>query len=497
MGNVFGQCKWRYALVNGIRTDIVDADKGVNGFCPLCGEKLVPRKGELRNWHWWHIKGRTCDDWYEPKGEWHRWWQSHFGKDLQERVLSREVGGQKLRHIADVHTLDGWTIEFQYSHLSMSKISEREFFYENMVWVVSGARLESDRCNGELLLHKDDFKESKNGFHYLALDSYEIEKVNQCWRERNKLVFFDFFGTFDKPSAGTDLLCLLPGDVEGLRLVVRLKQDQFLNGFINGNSGVFVDGLNGCLEEFRQNLILKHKFEAEEKARLLKEREDQHKQELEESWRFEIDHPAQYAITCGWIEGYLLMRRLIKCLIGAWDLSDIPVDGFMALHLKQDYARDEYNKDANIACKNYPVHLYDLPTYEKFQKSSGWIVAKFAYKVECDSKTNEWKLTIKEINPLLDYEENVRCVHDVPDGKDVWPLSDMLIAEVNDRKYKITHEPKCPICGNNMLLRHRKVDSVPFYGCKCYPKCKGTLSCNPDGTFMVYVPNWLKVSCND
>ena len=60
---MLGNCTWRYALVDGVKTDIQDAVKGVHGICPLCGGELVPRKGKIRNWHWWHINGRLCDDW--------------------------------------------------------------------------------------------------------------------------------------------------------------------------------------------------------------------------------------------------------------------------------------------------------------------------------------------------------------------------------------------------------------------------------------------------
>ena len=33
--------------------------------------------------------------------------------------------------------------------------------------------------------------------------------------------------------------------------------------------------------------------------------------------------------------------------------------------------------------------------------------------------------------------------------------------------------PLCPLCGGEMVLRRRKSDGKPFYGCKSYPKCRG------------------------
>lgn len=36
--------------------------------------------------------------------------------------------------------------------------------------------------------------------------------------------------------------------------------------------------------------------------------------------------------------------------------------------------------------------------------------------------------------------------------------------------------PKCPYCGASMVLRKRKSDGKPFYGCSSYPKCKGIVN---------------------
>ncbi len=36
--------------------------------------------------------------------------------------------------------------------------------------------------------------------------------------------------------------------------------------------------------------------------------------------------------------------------------------------------------------------------------------------------------------------------------------------------------PKCPICGGEMAIRHRRSDGKPFYGCKSFPKCRGIVN---------------------
>jgi len=35
---------------------------------------------------------------------------------------------------------------------------------------------------------------------------------------------------------------------------------------------------------------------------------------------------------------------------------------------------------------------------------------------------------------------------------------------------------RCPQCGGQMVLRHRRSDGRPFYGCKRYPHCRGIVS---------------------
>lgn len=47
--------------------------------------------------------------------------------------------------------------------------------------------------------------------------------------------------------------------------------------------------------------------------------------------------------------------------------------------------------------------------------------------------------------------------------------------------------PICPDCEEDeietpMVLRHRRSDGKPFWGCSKFPKCRGTRNINPDGT---------------
>ena len=57
----------KYAIVDNVR---VEAQKGLNGLCPICHEPLVPRCGSKKINHWAHKKSTHCDKWWESETEW-------------------------------------------------------------------------------------------------------------------------------------------------------------------------------------------------------------------------------------------------------------------------------------------------------------------------------------------------------------------------------------------------------------------------------------------
>lgn len=40
--------------------------------------------------------------------------------------------------------------------------------------------------------------------------------------------------------------------------------------------------------------------------------------------------------------------------------------------------------------------------------------------------------------------------------------------------------PSCPDCGAKMVLRHRKSDRQPFWGCNRFPDCRGVRNIDPE-----------------
>jgi competence protein CoiA len=124
----------KFALVNQLRQV---AQPNLTGNCQGCGQSMVAKCGEIREWHWAHLGKRMCDTWWEPETDWHRTWKGYFPEDWQE-IRHQDNNGEL--HIADVKTANGWVIEFQHSYLKPEERRARQAFYQRMVWVVHGTR---------------------------------------------------------------------------------------------------------------------------------------------------------------------------------------------------------------------------------------------------------------------------------------------------------------------------------------------------------------------
>lgn len=128
----------QFALVDNER---IRPSSGLTALCPACGGAMIAKCGQQRVHHWAHRGARSCDPWWEPETPWHRDWKNAFHASCQEVILHAPSGE---KHIADVRTGHGLTIEFQHSHLSPDERAAREQFYKDMMWVVDGARLKRD-----------------------------------------------------------------------------------------------------------------------------------------------------------------------------------------------------------------------------------------------------------------------------------------------------------------------------------------------------------------
>lgn len=119
---------------NGYRIYADEATKDHTYHCPLCGNELILRQGELNISHFAH-KANTCTDaWNYDMSEWHYNMQNRFQPEQREVVV--KYNGQT--HRADI--LNGnQIIEFQHSPISMEEIIERNTFYNSagyhVAWV--------------------------------------------------------------------------------------------------------------------------------------------------------------------------------------------------------------------------------------------------------------------------------------------------------------------------------------------------------------------------
>lgn len=53
------------------RVHALDAEKRQEYYCPVCGNQVIPRQGEVNSWHFAHVTS-CMDDWKYDMSEWHR-----------------------------------------------------------------------------------------------------------------------------------------------------------------------------------------------------------------------------------------------------------------------------------------------------------------------------------------------------------------------------------------------------------------------------------------
>lgn len=212
----------RYALINNERKT---PSPGLKAQCQICGSTLIARCGPQRIWHWAHHGERHCDAWWEPETAWHHAWKNNFPANWQEQPRY-DFSGEK--HVADVLTPHGLTIEFQHSHLRPEERVARESFYGNMVWIVDGARLKRDFPR---------FLNGGRGIRQVVAKGIFVTGNPETmfpadWLGCTTPIFFDFqdatASDVDSQHVRDHLWCLLPGNVFGLTIIVKLSRMVFV-----------------------------------------------------------------------------------------------------------------------------------------------------------------------------------------------------------------------------------------------------------------------------
>lgn len=221
------------AIVNGNRSRPFP---GAVGHCPCCNSEMIPRCGEVKVHHWAHKSKSDCDPWWEPETDWHRNWKNEFPLRWQERVFKDKETGEK--HIADLYTLAGLTVEVQHSHLDPKERRAREAFYGDMLWIVDGSRLEGNRKKiSDWQSAMVEIVQGREKTNLFLTDKAE-DLFPSNWLESPMPVCFDYRGPkADMSSAPQPLFLLYPGAVHGGRLVEPLPRDGLLRSILSERLG--------------------------------------------------------------------------------------------------------------------------------------------------------------------------------------------------------------------------------------------------------------------
>lgn len=252
----------KFAIVDDKK---VEACKGARGFCQSCGAEAIAKCGEFKINHWAHKKNCQCDAWWETETEWHREWKENFPIEWQEVIQFDSSTNEK--HIADVRTNKGLVIEFQHSHINPVERRQRENFYENMIWIVDGTRLQRD-IPRFIKAEKD----------FVRLDTpkiFGIEFADECfpknWLGSSVPVIFDFRGTVAIENEKNNmalLYCIFPIQVGWLTIFAEISRKAFVKSITVGE-------WQTKYENFINDLIERNKLKAQ-RAKLELEEQQVH-----------------------------------------------------------------------------------------------------------------------------------------------------------------------------------------------------------------------------
>lgn len=381
--------RWTYALVDGVRVDINDACREARGICPLCGAELVAKKGEYNAWHWAHIGRDLCDDWYQPKGPWHRFWQRFFPESLREVPVERD--GKK--HIADIKTINGIVVEVQWSPIAIEEIREREQFYDRMIWIVAAGA----GSNNKRLFHFlcDDVDNRRQSPCIWRTDDVFFERVG--WLHCGRPVFVDVDGTQDSPASGGDLYYILPNkDGEGI-FVAKVRRNDLIDALRTGMTKNFFLQIKEMKDKYIEGENAKRENEIVRiRAESIENRQKWELEKIQSAVPFfkysdsersaiafankEFHLPPRCAVTLGWVEAFLIMEDDLRHITISPPKERFAPYGRVAVHLNPSYTKENYEQDCRRARKM--GILGDIEEYDVLKWFSGKIVGCVDYLVK-------------------------------------------------------------------------------------------------------------------
>lgn len=149
-----------YALDGNRNLAVSEATKGKDYYCPGCGAIVRPRKGKIKQPHFYHIqKNRLCRE--ANKSLAHLQMQEFLLNTLPKNEAAMEQRFPQIQRIADVFWKEQKTVfEIQCSPISIDEAMQRNLDYESLglkvVWLLHDRLFNKKRCKeSELFLRKE------------------------------------------------------------------------------------------------------------------------------------------------------------------------------------------------------------------------------------------------------------------------------------------------------------------------------------------------------
>lgn len=249
------------AEVNGERCK---ATKGAKGICPYCKSEVIAKCGEHKIAHWAHKSRKVCDTWHDKETEWHLMWKNYFPESWQEIIKYDQTTGEK--HIADVCTEKGFTLEFQHSAIKPEERRSREAFYRNMNWVVDCTRCKNDFKRFIKNIDSSSIARAIFPIRIPSLNNMQIGNIIEVyypedifpksWLYSSVPVIFDFKGLNQLDNTNdirNFIFCLLPLNVNSKRYVIQISISNFVANAKTGSWKIFVNNQTDILKQFIEN----------------------------------------------------------------------------------------------------------------------------------------------------------------------------------------------------------------------------------------------------
>lgn len=185
----------QYALVEGKRSLPI---KGVVGICEGCNQSLIAKCGNIKIHHWAHQGNSNCDKWWEQETLWHRTWKEKFPAEWREIRKQNQENNE--RHIADIYNpYKDLVIEFQNSPITIEEIKSREDFYQKMLWVLNGEKVNIKLSPVESAIQ--EIIEIKEGFLGTSINNaikIPFSKYNQLIKKRDEFILQMKIGSYKR-----------------------------------------------------------------------------------------------------------------------------------------------------------------------------------------------------------------------------------------------------------------------------------------------------------